>query len=337
MNLSTALLAFAVAAAAAYGTILALRPMLMRIALAKPNARSSHAQPTPQGGGIAVVGATLAVMLIGFVLLGQADDATAGQIAALLIATVLLALTGAADDIRGVAPAPKLAVHVIAVAIVIYALPENVRLAPMLPLWSERALLLLAGVWFINLVNFMDGIDWMTVAEVVPLAAGLVTAGALGALPPLATLTALALAGAMLGFAPFNRPVASLFLGDAGSVPVGLILAWLLLLLAAHGHAAAAVLLPLYYLADATITLGRRLARGERIWQAHRTHFYQRATDHGWTVSQIVGHVSVANIGLVVLALATMLYSSMVTDMAALTLGALLVGWLLFRFSTRRI
>jgi UDP-N-acetylmuramyl pentapeptide phosphotransferase/UDP-N-acetylglucosamine-1-phosphate transferase len=253
-----------------------------------------------------------------------------------IAATLLLAVTGAADDIRGLAPAPKLAVHVIAVAAVIYVLPDHVRLVPMLPMWGDRALMLLAGVWFMNLVNFMDGIDWMTVAEVVPVATGLALAGALGALPPLATLTAIALAGAMLGFAPFNRPVACLFLGDAGSVPVGLILAWLLLLLAAQGHAAAAVLLPLYYLADATITLGRRLARGERIWQAHRTHFYQRATDRGWTVRDIVAHVFAVNLGLVVLATATMLHSSMPVTIAALVLGSSLVGWLLLRFSSRR-
>jgi UDP-N-acetylmuramyl pentapeptide phosphotransferase/UDP-N-acetylglucosamine-1-phosphate transferase len=126
-----------------------------------------------------------------------------------------------------------------------------------------------------------------------------------------------------------------LFLGDAGSVPVGLILAWLLLLLAAQGHAAAAVLLPLYYLADATITLGRRLARGEKIWQAHRTHFYQRATDHGRTVRDIVGHVFAVNLGLVILAIATILYPSMLVTIAALALGASLVGWLLLRFSSR--
>ena len=74
--------------------------------------------------------------------------------------------------------------------------------------------------------------------------------------PP--ALIALALFGAMLGFAPFNRPVAKLFLGDGGSLPIGLVLGWLLLQLAGNGHLAAALLLPLYYVADATITLLRR-------------------------------------------------------------------------------
>ena len=78
--------------------------------------------------------------------------------------------------------------------------------------------------------------------------------------------------------------MARLFLGDVGSLPIGLLLGWLMLMLAGRGNLAAAVLLPLYYLADATLTLIRRLAHGEPVWQAHRTHFYQRATDGGFSV-----------------------------------------------------
>ena len=92
------------------------------------------------------------------------------------------------------------------------------------------------------------------------------------------------LCGAMLGFAPFNRPVAKIFLGDVGSLPIGLLLGWCLLQLAWHQHLIAALLLPLYYLTDATLTLLRRIARREPFWAAHRSHFYQRATDNGFTV-----------------------------------------------------
>ena len=94
-------------------------------------------------------------------------------------------------------------------------------------------------------------------------------------------VVALALCGALIGFAPFNRPVARIFLGDVGSLPIGLLFAWLLVLLAGSGHLAAAVILPLYYLADATLTLLRRMKDREPFWQAHRTHFYQLATDRG--------------------------------------------------------
>jgi UDP-N-acetylmuramyl pentapeptide phosphotransferase/UDP-N-acetylglucosamine-1-phosphate transferase len=146
----------------------------------------------------------------------------------------------------------------------------------------------------------------------------------------------LALLGALIGFAPFNRPVARLFLGDVGSLPLGLIAGWLLALLANKGHLAAAILLPLYYLMDATITLFRRLARGERVWQAHRSHFYQRATDNGFTVRQVVAQVFAVNIVLVGLAALCVRINTASAELAAIGTGSVIVGWLLMRFSRKR-
>src|SRR5262249_11120638 len=161
-----------------------------------------------------------------------------------------------------------------------------------------RVVLVLGSIWFVNLVNFMDGIDWMTVAEVVPITAGLVLLGSLGALPLHGVVVALTLGGAVIGFAPFNRPIASLFLGDVGSLRLGLLLGWLLILLAGQGHLVAALLLPLYYLTDATATLVRRLMNREQVWQAHRSHFYQRALDNGLSVPQVIRRVFAVNIAL---------------------------------------
>ena len=111
----------------------------------------------------------------------------------------------------------------------------------------------------------------------------------------------------MLGFAPFNRPVARVFLGDVGSLPIGLLLGWCLLQLAFRQQFAAALLLPLYYLLDATVTLLRRMARREPFWAAHRSHFYQRATDNGFTVWRVVGEVFALNIVLAVLAVGSIM------------------------------
>jgi UDP-N-acetylmuramyl pentapeptide phosphotransferase/UDP-N-acetylglucosamine-1-phosphate transferase len=138
------------------------------------------------------------------------------------------------DDIHPLATAPRLAVHATAVALVIAALPDDLRVLPPLPLSAERALLIGGCVWIINVVNFMDGIDWMTVVETASITGGILILGLFDAVPPEAIVVALALLGAMLGFAPFNKPVARLFLGDVGSVPVGLLVGWLLLLLAAR-------------------------------------------------------------------------------------------------------
>jgi UDP-N-acetylmuramyl pentapeptide phosphotransferase/UDP-N-acetylglucosamine-1-phosphate transferase len=326
-----ALLVVAAAAALSAGLIVLLLPALRRHAVAKPNARSSHIEPTPQGGGIAVVVATVIVALAAVTLTSPPGERV--QLAWVLGAAALIAAVGAVDDMRAMPVLPRLLLQALAVAVVIAALPAELRVVPPLPWWIERALLALAALWFVNLVNFMDGIDWMTVAETVPVAAGLVIIGWLGALPSAGVVAALALLGAILGFAPFNRPVARLFLGDVGSLPVGLLLAWLLMLLALNGQFAAALLLPFYYLADATLTLARRLFAGERVWQAHRTHFYQRATEGGFTVIEIVGRVFAVNVVLAVLAVVSVTVSDRWVALAALTAGAALVAWLLRAFA----
>jgi len=311
-----------------------LHPRLKRHALAHPNVRSSHKTPTPQGGGIAVIAATVGVV-VACVLFGV--PGLGGQALWLVLAaTVFIALVGAIDDIRPIAVMPRLILQVAGVAIVLAALPVDLRVVPLLPYWLERALLGLAILWFVNLVNFMDGIDWMTVAEVAPLTSGLVLFGLMAALSRDATIVALALCGAVIGFAPCNRPVARLFLGDVGSLPIGLLLGWLLVVLAGTGHFAAALLLPLYYLADATITLLRRLANGEPILQAHRSHFYQRAMDGGFSIYQVVGRVFLLNIALIGLAVTTLLTTSYLLHAAALIAGCVLVAFLLYRFAAAK-
>ena len=251
----------------------------------------------------------------------------------MLVATIALAIVGAVDDIRVLHAVPRLVLQTVAVAVVVAALPAELRIIPALPWWIERCGILLGILWFVNLVNFMDGIDWMTVAETVPVTAALAAFGLMGALPGEATAVAFALCGAMIGFAPFNRPVARLFLGDVGSLPIGLLLGWLLVLLAGSGHLAAALLLPLYYLADSTITLLRRLAKGEQVMKAHRSHFYQRATDGGFSVYAIVGRVFLLNCVLVALATATFLTASLLVQVAAVAVGCILVGMLLRQFA----
>jgi UDP-N-acetylmuramyl pentapeptide phosphotransferase/UDP-N-acetylglucosamine-1-phosphate transferase len=152
---------------------------------------------------------------------------------------------------------------------------------------------------------------------------------AIGALPQSGGLVAFALLGAMIGFAPFNRPVAKLFLGDVGSLPLGLLIFWLLLQLAGRGYLAAALLLPLYYLADATVTLLLRLYRGESIMTAHRNHYYQRAVDRGVPVLAVLSRIAAVNAVLVLLALASVLMRSPTFDISALAAGCALVAVLL--------
>jgi UDP-N-acetylmuramyl pentapeptide phosphotransferase/UDP-N-acetylglucosamine-1-phosphate transferase len=331
----TALAALAILVAATLlsaALILIFRPWLAHYAVAKPNARSSHKLPTPQGGGIAVVAATVAVSGVAIYFL-PAAAANALSLPILFSSVLLIAAVGVLADKRPIAPAPRLVLQTLAVIAALSMLPPEPRLVPVLPWWSERILLVIGTLWFVNLVNFMDGLDWMTAAEVVPITAALAAIGLVGVLSWPDTVVSLALCGAMIGFGFFNRPVAKLFLGDVGSLPIGLLLGWLLIVLGSSGARSAALLLPLYYLADSTITLLRRAQRGEPVWQAHRSHFYQRATDRGFRVIDVVARVFAVNVTLAALALATILLPSRTTEIAALSVGAALVAWLLIVFS----
>jgi UDP-N-acetylmuramyl pentapeptide phosphotransferase/UDP-N-acetylglucosamine-1-phosphate transferase len=335
MSIGLPLSIFAVVAAAVIsaGLTWAIRPLLLRHALAKPNARSSHRIPTPQGAGIAVTGATL---VVAGTIVALADTTHVNVPVAIFAASLFIAIVGFADDVKSIPVVPRLVLQAAAVCAILFAAPSDLRIASSCPLWIERGLLLLAGLWFVNLVNFMDGLDWMTVAEVVPITGAIVVLGSFGEFPASATIVAAALCGAMIGFAPFNRPVAKIFLGDVGSLPIGLLLGWCLLQLAWHQQLAAAVLLPLYYLSDATVTLLRRLARHEPFWAAHRSHFYQRATDNGFTVLRVVSEVFALNIGLAALAIASTMTHSSATNIVFLGFGSIAVAIVLHRFSLQR-
>ena len=334
LNLPTAVLMLIAAAAMSYGLLLLLRPLLLRYAMALPNARSSHKVPTPQGAGIGVIAATVGISA----LAALAVDGVAGrELWIVLVATIGIAIVGAVDDIKHVAVLPRLLLQAAAVAAILIAIPGEMHMVPMLPSWFERVLLGVGALWFVNLTNFMDGIDWITAAETAPIAAFVALFGVFGASSPTETVVALALCGAMIGFAPLNRPVAKMFLGDVGSLAIGLLLAWMLIGLAGRGHLAAAILLPLYYLADATITLFLRLSRREKVWIAHRTHFYQRATQNGFTVMETVIRIFAVNVVLGLLALASIVWPDLAAQIVALACGAALVAWLLYAFAVGRL
>jgi UDP-N-acetylmuramyl pentapeptide phosphotransferase/UDP-N-acetylglucosamine-1-phosphate transferase len=327
------LMAALAAAMVSAGVTRAIRPLLLKHSLARPNARSSHRTPTPQGAGIAVIAATL---LIAGAILAGFDAAASNLPATVFAATLFIAAVGFADDRKSIAVPTRLTLQAIAVGAILVAAPGELRLIPAIPLPIERGLLLLAGLWFVNLVNFMDGLDWMTVAEVVPITAAMIVLGLSGELTLAPAIVAAALCGAMIGFAPFNRPVATIFLGDVGSLPIGLLLGWCLLELAWQRHLAAAVLLPLYYLSDATLTLLRRMLRGENFWAAHRSHYYQRATDNGFSVPRVVGEVFLLNIVLALLAIVSTWMRSRAIELGLVAAGAVAVAFAIYRFSQPR-
>ena len=268
----------------------------------RPNERSSHKIATPRGGGLGVTPAVLVVWAGLAVLPG-----TYGNWAWVSLAgSLVLLMTSWADDRHNLPAAPRFLAHACVVIGGLAALPhQDLVFQGALPWGVDRAITALAWLWFVNLFNFMDGIDGITGIETACIGVGLVAvtavAGLAGGLDPFA----LALAGAALGFLVWNWHPAKVFLGDSGSIPLGFLVGGLLVQLAVTGHLTEAIILPAYYLADATITITRRALRGEKVWQAHRQHFYQRAIQGGMRHDQVTLTVLAINLLLITAALLT--------------------------------
>jgi len=266
-----------VSAAASAVLVAAVRRFALRRALLdRPTDRSSHAIAKPRLGGVGVVTPVLAVGA-GLVAAGRAP-------ASLLVplgATALVALLGLADDLRPLPARVRFGVQValasVAVAASWHRLPAAAgALGAWLPAPLLAALAVLWIVWLTNLYNFMDGIDGLAGAQALIASLGLAAVAAgLGA--GTTTWLLLALAGSSLGFLFFNFPPSSIFLGDVGSTAIGFFFGVLPLLPEARPVPVEPVVLALsLFVLDATVTLLRRAASGEKWYTPHRTHLYQR-------------------------------------------------------------
>jgi UDP-N-acetylmuramyl pentapeptide phosphotransferase/UDP-N-acetylglucosamine-1-phosphate transferase len=275
----------------------ALIPILRRRdMLDYPNERSSHFAPTPRGGGIAV---TVSILLAWIAL--HKVGLVASSLVSIALGTSLLALVSWIDDLRGLSPGVRLVAQGAAVTIGILVLPGT---HSALEAWLGSTLFFVAAglvwVWWINLFNFMDGIDGLAVSEAAAICSGLLLFALVGdGADPAAALLAAGIIGAAIGFLVWNWSPARIFLGDVGSVPLGYLSGFLLLDLVSRGRWKIALILPLYFLADATITLWRRLLAGERVWEPHRRHFYQQAVRNGLPHSAVVKRVIAANLLLI--------------------------------------
>lgn len=241
------------------------RSRAQTLALDQPNERSLHRQPVPRTGGLAIV----AGMFAGWLL---ADAPVHGTV---IFATLALSALSFLDDMRSLPVAARLVAHLAAAAIVMSLQPGLSFL-----LWIAG---LLGIAWMINLYNFMDGSDG--------LAGGMAAIGFLffgvaawqGGDAQLAWASWI-IAAAAAGFLVFNFHPARIFMGDSGSVPLGFVAA----VFAVHGwsHSVWPLWFPLLvfspFIVDASVTLVRRLWQRERVWQAHREHYYQRLVQLGW-------------------------------------------------------
>lgn len=317
------------AAIAALGAWLARRYALARALLDLPGARRSHSIATPRGGGVGIVAALVALLLLA-VHLGP----VAGTGAAWSVLGGLLAVAGVGwwDDHRDLPALGRLCVHLgagLAVALAVLGWPERLL---------DIALLGLAVLWvagMVNLWNFMDGINGIATAQAAVVALALTWLP--GALDGPWTLVALGLCAACIGFLPFNFPRARIFLGDVGSGALGFSLAAVLLVAASRSSPPQWLLLaslPSVFLVDAGVTLIERMVRGRRWWEAHREHAYQWAVRRGHTHSRVTTLYTLA--GLVPAIIAFVFWNSSAA-MAGLVFLMGLAGLGVARVSMKRV
>lgn len=271
----------------------ALRKQLMDV----PNERSSHTVPTPRGGGVGLVGAFLLGLPVA-VYLGLLTVADASVLA---VPGLAVAAIGFADDHGHIAARWRLLSHFIAAGVGLAVLTNW----PIVPLYGPvhlsglwLAIPLVVGlVWLLNLYNFMDGIDGIAGVQAVTVCLGLAWLSYLYATPADVAL-ALLLVAASAGFLCWNLPPAKIFMGDAGSGFLGLVIALLWLKIASHAPQVfwAGLTLMGTFVVDATWTLIVRLQKGEKVYEAHRSHAYQHAAQK-WGHGKVTAAVAAINIG----------------------------------------
>lgn len=299
---------------------------------ARLNSRSNHTVAARQIGGLALIPAIIATLLI----LGIDFGIDNRLLLSLSGASLLLWIVGGLDDRYELSEVIRLGSQFVAAYAVLYGLGPEFRLLPgLLPYWLEAVLIVMALVIAINITNFMDGLDLMTAAGIgVPLA-GVALLAALGLAGGLSGGIGAAAAGGIFGFALFNRPPASVFLGDSGSLPLGLIAGTVFLILARETHITAALILPLYYIIDAGTTIILRASQGENILKAHSKHAYQMAKRAGWSVLKVVGHVALLNAILIACAIALLALDHVLAQAAFLLVAVVATLVLLLDFRGR--
>ncbi|MBL6928372.1 MAG: glycosyltransferase family 4 protein [Rhodospirillales bacterium] len=294
-----ATLCLSVFAAVLVATGLVVRILERRAILDQPNERSSHTIATPRGAGWSII----PILLAGWLAAANALGALSAPVWWICALAVALGAISWLDDLRGLSPVIRLLGQAIAVAVaLVAAAPSAPYFGGLLPGALDPIAAALLWIWYINLFNFMDGIDGITGIETACTGLGVALVAIVSGMAGTETAFGLVAACAAIAFLWWNWHPAKIFLGDIGSVPLGFLLGWLLLDMAAQGQWAAALILPAYYLADATVTLFRRAMRGEKVWRPHREHYYQQAVQKGASHARVSLCILAANLVLIALA-----------------------------------
>ncbi len=280
------------------GTDLFIRYAKRRDLLDMPNSRSSHSTPTPRGGGAVFVGLFLFGILVTLLFFPEGDKPF---LLAMLTGGSIIAVTGWIDDVKGLAPKIRLGIQFLAVAIALLllggfpSLDLGFMTVPLGILGFPLALV--AGVWLVNLFNFMDGIDGLAAGEavIVSIASGLIMMRGGETTTPFLLFILAALVG---GFLIWNWSPSKVFMGDVGSAFLGYIFAVFAFAGERSGSAPAmiwAVLLSVFVV-DATLTLFKRIKERKNLTEAHRDHLYQKAVISGMSHRTVTSFVLVISV-----------------------------------------
>ncbi|NCY25491.1 MAG: hypothetical protein EBX37_11750 [Alphaproteobacteria bacterium] len=273
-------------------TILALRQREAMLGVAQ--LPGSAKKPAPSGGGAVVVMVLIICLLVADINYG------------VVLSLFLLAAVSLLDGLIAVPLLIRLLVQLLAVLLSLELVPP--LFAGVLPGWADRTLVAVLWLWCINLFEFMDGIDGITPTEMVCIGIGLTLVAVFSdTFPSMLSTYGLIVFAAGWGFMWWNWYPSKIRLGEVGTVPIGFLMGYLLLLAAQQGYGYAALILPAYHISDATLTLLYRAAKGKRIWAKHSEYYYRTAVGKGRRPDTVVRYVFGLNILLILLATFTVI------------------------------
>ncbi len=268
----------------------------------KPNSRSNHKKPVALGGGIIIIPLIIIFSFLNNYIWNLN----------ILISILILFFISMWDDLKNIKPLPRLFFHFLAATIYVifylYSQIENDFIDNKNILFIFSIFLIFGIVWFINAFNFMDGINGITSVQVISICLSLLALDYY--INNEINILAFSVLIIILVFSYFNWTPASIFLGDAGSIPLGFIVFVLLTDYALKGMWIISAILPLYYLMDTSITLIKRVYKRQRFWEAHKEHFYQQAIKNGFSHSSVSLKLLIVNIGLFFLSFYSYIYKN---------------------------
>jgi len=289
-----------------------------------PNKRSSHSLPTPKGAGLAII---FSFIFLHYLFMEKLNII-------FLLSIIILTSISFINDYKQLSAIFRLITQSIAILIVLFfwsPIKDITIFNNFIPIWSEKILIFFTFLWFVNLFNFMDGIDGITSTQCLIISIGTAISFYLsGKTSDIEFFLCAFISGASLAFLIWNWFPAKVFLGDAGSIPLGFINALLMLMLCKNGLWFVALILNSYYFSDATYTLLKRIKMKKKPWEAHKEHFYQLAIQKGAKHSTVCKIIFIHGLLLIFISMFSVLKPEPILILSSLIITGISTLYLLY-------